>query len=117
KATSNICTSQVLLAVIAGLYAVWHGPEGLKRIARRVNVQARLLADAALRGGHRLRHDAFFDTVVVECGDADAVMRAAVAAGFNLRRVDDGAVGIALDETVTREDLARLAGVLGADLD
>ena len=52
KATSNICTSQVLLAVIAGFYAVWHGPEGLKRIARRVNLMARLLADAARRGGH-----------------------------------------------------------------
>jgi len=117
KATSNICTSQVLLAVIAGFYAVWHGPEGLKRIARRVNLMARLLADAAARGGHRLRHDAFFDTIVVECGDADALMRAAVAAGSNLRRVDDGAVGIALDETVTREELARLAGLFGAEPD
>ena len=96
KATSNICTSQVLLAVIAGFYAVWHGPEGLKRIARRVNLMARLLADAARRGGQRLRHDAFFDTIVVECRDADALMRPALAAGFNLRRVDDGAVGIAL---------------------
>ncbi len=114
KATSNICTAQVLLAVIAGFYAVWHGPEGLKRIARRVNLGARLLADAARRGGHRLRHDAFFDTIVVECGDADALMRAALAAGFNLRRVDDGAVGIALDETVTRDELATLASVLGA---
>ena len=117
KATSNICTAQVLLAVIAGLYAVWHGPEGLKRIARRVNLGARLLADAALRGGHRLRHESFFDTIVVECGDANALMRAALAAGFNFRRVDDGAVGIALDETVTREELARLASVLGSDLD
>jgi len=117
KATSNICTSQVLLAVIAGFYAVWHGPEGLKRIARRVNLGARLLADAARRGGHRLRHDAFFDTIVVECGDADALMGAALAAGFNLRRVDDGAAGIALDETVTRDELATLASVLGADLD
>jgi glycine dehydrogenase len=117
KATSNICTSQVLLAVIAGFYAVWHGPEGLKRIARRVNLGARLLADAARRGGHRLRHDAFFDTIVVECGDADALMGAAQAAGFNLRRVDDGAAGIALDETVTRDELATLASVLGADLD
>ena len=117
KATSNICTSQVLLAVIAGCYAVWHGPEGLKRIARRVNLMARLLAGAAVRGGHRLRHDAFFDTIVVACRDADALMRAALAAGFNLRRVDDGAVGIALDETVTCEQLVRLAGILGAEPD
>ena len=55
KATSNICTAQVLLAVIAGMYAVWHGPEGLRRIARRVNLQARMLADCAVRGGHRIR--------------------------------------------------------------
>ena len=57
KATSNICTAQVLLAVMAGMYAVWHGPEGLRRIARRVNLQARLLADAARRAGLTLRHD------------------------------------------------------------
>ena len=76
KATSNICTSQVLLAVIAGLYAVWHGPEGLKRIARRVNLRrpiARPLRRCA--AVIRLRHDAFFDTIVVECGDADALMQ------------------------------------------
>jgi glycine dehydrogenase len=116
KATSNICTAQVLLAVIAGFYAVWHGPEGLKRIARRANLQARLLADCAARGGHRVRHGSFFDTIVVECGDADTLMRDAVAAGFNFRRVDDGAVAIALDETVTRDELQRLAAVLGAPL-
>ena len=58
KATSNICTAQVLLAVMAGMYAVWHGPEGLTRIARRVNLQARLLAGAARQGGYALRHDA-----------------------------------------------------------
>jgi glycine dehydrogenase len=114
KATSNICTAQVLLAVIAGFYAVWHGPDGLRRLARRINLQARLLADAAQRAGHRLRYETFFDTIVIECGDADALMRTAMAVGFNLRRVDDGAVGIALDETVTRADLDALAAVLGA---
>ena len=116
KATSNICTAQVLLAVIAGFYAVWHGPDGLTRIARRVALQARLLADCALRGGHRIRHDAFFDTVVVETADADHLMASALAAGFNLRRVDAGAVAIALDETVTRGDLQALAAVLGGEL-
>jgi len=102
--------------VIAGFYAVWHGPNGLHRIARRVSLQARMLAAAALRGGHRLRHHAFFDTIVIECGDADAMLQEAVETGFNLRRVDDTAVGIALDETVTREDLSRLATVLGGEL-
>ena len=116
KATSNICTSQVLLAVIAGFYAVWHGPTGLTRIARRVNLQARLLAGCALRGGHRIRHDAFFDTIVVESPDADRLMADALAAGFNLRRVDAGAVAIALDETVTRAELERVGAVLGGDL-
>src|ERR1700733_3882649 len=109
NATSNICTSQVLLAVIAGCYAVWHGPEGLKRIARRVNLQARLLAEAARQGGHRIVHDAFFDTIAIETADADKLIQAALRQGFNLRRISDTRVGIALDETVTREELARLA--------
>ncbi len=110
KATSNICTAQVLLAVMAGMYAVWHGPEGLKRIASRVALQARLLAGAA---GFPHRHASFFDTVVFETGaETDTVITAALHAGFNLRRLD-GAVAVALDETVTREELAELAGILG----
>ena len=117
RATSNICTAQVLLAVIAGMYAVWHGPAGLRRIARRVNLQARLLADAAVRAGLGLRHADFFDTVALEAGDgAEALMARAVAAGFNFRRLDATGVALALDETVTRDELERLAGVLGAPL-
>jgi len=117
KATSNICTAQVLLAVMAAFYAVWHGPEGLARIARRVNLQARLLAGAVGRAGMGLRHTEFFDTLAIEAGGrADAIMAAALAAGFNLRRLDATGIGIALDETVTRDELARIAGVLGADL-
>jgi glycine dehydrogenase len=116
KATSNICTAQVLLAVIAGFYAVWHGPEGLRRIARRVNLQARLLADIARRAGLRVRHEAFFDTIAIETPDADALMKRAVEAGFNFRRIDAGCVGIALDETVTRAEFERLASVLAGEL-
>jgi glycine dehydrogenase len=116
KATSNICTAQVLLAVIAGFYAVWHGPEGLRRIAARVNLQARLLADAARRAGLRLRHDAFFDTLAIDCPDADKLIGKARSDGFNLRRLDGEGVGIALDETVTREELLQLAELLGAPL-
>ena len=78
KATSNICTAQVLLAVIASFYAVWHGPDGLRRIAQRINLQARILAACA---GSRLRHAAFFDTIVVENTDAAPF----AAAGFNVR--------------------------------
>jgi glycine dehydrogenase len=109
KATSNICTAQVLLAVMASMYAVWHGPEGLTRIARRTHLLATLLADAAERAGFTLRHSSFFDTVAIEAGDkADALMGAALKAGFNLRRVDAGCVAIALDETVTRQELIAL---------
>jgi glycine dehydrogenase len=116
KATSNICTAQVLLAVIAGMYAVWHGPVGLRRIAQRAALQARMLADCAIRGGHRVRYRCFFDTIVVECAEPQGLLRAARDAGFNFRLVDDAAVAIALDETVTRDDLAALASVLGAPL-
>jgi glycine dehydrogenase len=112
KATSNICTAQVLLAVMASFYAVWHGPEGLRRIAQRVNLQARRLADCARRAGLRVRHGAFFDTIVVEKCDAAAFE----ATGFNVRRLDNEAIGIALDETVTRDNLVLLASLLGADL-
>jgi glycine dehydrogenase len=109
KATSNICTAQVLLAVMASMYAVWHGPEGLTRIARRTHLLATLLADAAERAGFTLRHSSFFDTVAIEAGDkVDALMGAALKAGFNLRRVDAGCVAIALDETVTRQELIAL---------
>ncbi len=113
KATSNICTAQVLLAVMAGMYAVWHGPEGLRRIARRVHLMARAVAGAARQAGFAVRHDAFFDTVAIEAGaKADALMEAALKRGFNLARHGGGVVGIALDETVTRDDLAALAAAL-----
>jgi len=112
KATSNICTAQVLLAVMAGFYAVWHGPQGLCRIAQRINLQARLLAAAAGRAGFSLRHAAFFDTIALEAGaQADDLMARALDAGFNLRRVDAGCVAIALDETVTRAELDRLCAL------
>jgi glycine dehydrogenase len=109
KATSNICTAQVLLANMAGLYAVWHGPEGLRTIARRCNLLARLLADAGRKLGLPPRHDKFFDTVALECGaKAQAVMKSALSHGFNLRRLDNTGVGIAMNETVTRSDLEKL---------
>jgi glycine dehydrogenase len=116
KATSNICTAQVLLAVMAGFYAAWHGPEGLRRIATRINLAARALAHAAVQGGHELLHTQFFDTITLRTPHADALMQRALAAGFNLRRRDETTVCLALDETITVADLEILAGILGGDL-
>ena len=112
KATSNICTAQVLLAVLAGMYAVYHGPDGLRRIATRVHRLAAVLGRGLEQLGLTLRHSAFFDTVAVEVADADATVNHAEQAGFNLRRIDGSAVGIALDETTTVEDVEAIWRVL-----
>ncbi len=114
KATSNICTAQVLLAVTAAAYACYHGPEGLRRIARRVHAQAAILA-SALRGlGHSVAEGLFFDTIRVRPsgGDPQAILDRALERGINLRTLD-GEVLIALDETVGQADLADLYAVFG----
>jgi glycine dehydrogenase len=116
KATSNICTAQVLLAVVAGMYAVYHGPDGLRAIARRTHSYAAALA-AGLRSvdGVEVVHDAFFDTVLARTpGRADAVVAAARERGVNLRRVDADHVAITTDETTTREHLATVWAAFGA---
>jgi glycine dehydrogenase len=115
KATSNICTAQVLLAVMASMYAVYHGPQGLVRIARRVHRLAAILAQA-LRGAGVQVGDDFFDTLHVTGIDAPTLHRRARDAGINLRAIDPHSVGISLDETATREDVIRLAGLFGADI-
>ncbi|MCH1908364.1 aminomethyl-transferring glycine dehydrogenase [Stenotrophomonas sp. Y6] len=116
KATSNICTAQVLLAVMASMYAVYHGPEGLTRIARRTHRLATLLA-AALRGNGVDVGEHFFDTLHVRNVDAAALQAKAVAAGYNLRVIDSAAVGISLDETATRDDIVALGALFGARVD
>ncbi|MDZ7288678.1 MAG: aminomethyl-transferring glycine dehydrogenase [candidate division KSB1 bacterium] len=110
KATSNICTAQVLLAVIAGMYAVYHGPQGLKKIAERIHGMAKILARGLKRLGHHLRHEDFFDTVRVEVAkpSLEAILAAAEAQRINLRRYPDGTLGIALDETVGPVELTAL---------
>jgi glycine dehydrogenase len=109
KATSNICTAQVLLAVMASMYAIYHGPQGLRRIARRVASYTAILAQGLQDLGQRVTTTQVFDTLAVETGDAtDAVIRRALAGGANLRRLSDRQVGITLDETTSREDVDAL---------
>ncbi|MBL9203662.1 MAG: aminomethyl-transferring glycine dehydrogenase [Opitutaceae bacterium] len=105
KATSNICTAQVLLAVMASMYAVYHGPDGLRRIAQRVKGLAEWLAISLRSLGATVSEAPFFDTLVVRNVAAQRVHAAAHAKRLNLRPIDDTAVGISLDETTTREDL------------
>jgi glycine dehydrogenase len=114
KATSNICTAQVLLAVIAGMYAVWHGPEGLRHIARRIHRHAALLALGAERLGHSVAHETFFDTITVQLAgiSAEAIVGAAAERGINLRAAGETSVTIALDETVGAGDVQELLAVL-----
>lgn len=117
KATSNICTAQVLLAVMASMYAVYHGPEGLTRIARRVHRLTAILAGALRQAGISVGPD-FFDTLDIVGVDADAVRAKAVAAGINLNYSGDPArVGISLDETTTRAEVVQLAALFGARID
>jgi glycine dehydrogenase len=113
KATSNICTAQVLLANIAGMYAAWHGPRGLRRISRRIHTLAAALADHLASAGLTLRHDAIFDTLTVDGIDADAVIAAAATRGINLRRVAPTAVGVSIDETTTPAIVGVVAEAFG----
>ncbi len=106
KATSNICTAQVLLAIMAGAYAVYHGPDGLRTIAQRVRDLTGVLAGGLGLLGHELLTDVFFDTIRVRPdGDAGEVLDRALQAGINLRDFDDGTLGIALDEVTLPEDV------------
>jgi len=116
KATSNICTAQALLANIAAMYAVYHGPEGLKKIATRVHGLACVLAMGATKLGLQAPSAPFFDTVCLEVGSgkAAAVMQAAVAEGCNFRMMDSSTISIALDETTTIADVDQLFRILAA---
>jgi len=117
RATSNICTAQVLLAVIAAMYAVYHGPEGLRRIALNVHRAARALAGALGRLGCGVGPEVFFDTLAIDPSpvgrSVEQVLAAALELGINLRDLGDGRVGIALDETVTRADLELIVRAFG----
>ncbi len=113
KATSNICTAQVLLAVMSSMYAVYHGPSGLRKIAERVHGMTSLLAAGLRRMGHELVHDRFFDTLTIQPHglSADEIRERALAARVNLRYHADGRVGITVDEATTAEELATLLNI------
>ncbi len=114
KATSNICTAQVLLAVMASMYAVYHGAEGLTRIARRTHRLTAILATALVRARVAVDDD-FFDTLHITGIDAASIHAKAGEARINLRAIDATSVGISLDETTTREEVTKLAALFGAD--
>jgi glycine dehydrogenase len=117
KATSNICTAQVLPAVIASSYAVWHGPAGLRQIAEHAAAQAARLAASLTSGGIAVAEGAFFDTVTVQVpGRADAVVAAAAERGVNVRGVDADTVAVSCDETTTEADLEAVCAAFGTDL-
>ena len=113
KATSNICTAQVLLAVMASMYAVYHGPEGLRHIANGVHRKTAQLAASLKAAGVNVANGSFFDTLTVVTNDAAAVIAKAASKGYNLRAMG-GHVGIAFDETTTSEDVAAIAEIFGA---
>jgi glycine dehydrogenase len=116
KATSNICTAQVLLAVIASMYAVYHGPEGLKTIARRVHRLTAIARAGLERLGYAVPTTQFFDTITVNTGTKTrGIVDHGLAFGVNFRRVDEATLGISLDETTTRADVERIWQIFAGD--
>ncbi len=113
KATSNICTAQVLLANIAGMYGVWHGPDGLRRIAQEVNAMAQHAALSASESGYAVRHSSLFDTVCITNVDAHLLAQQARDAGFNIRVLSLDAISLSVDETTTYATLNALLIAIG----
>lgn len=113
KATSNICTAQALLANMAAMYAVYHGAEGLKRIAKRVSAYAKQVSDAL---GAKQVNESFFDTLKVKVDNEEASVKSFADAGFNVRSFGDGHIGLAFDETLTESDVTKIAELLGVSL-
>jgi glycine dehydrogenase len=115
KATSNICTAQVLLSVMASMYAVYHGPQGLKDIALRTHALARAFARAMKKGGRTVVGEAFFDTVALELADAPAQQAALERAGMNVRLLDSKHLSVTFDETTSAAELAGVVSALGGE--
>ena len=116
KATSNICTAQVLLAVMSAFYAMWHGADGLKVIANRIHAQTDSLVKALQSSDHKVLTKNFFDTVLIEVKDAALIHRTARALQINMREVSANVVGISFDETITAEHLVRIGQIFGVSI-
>ena len=116
KATSNICTAQVLLAVMSAFYAMYHGPKGLTHIANRVHRGAQQLSQSLTNGAVKVLSKDFFDTLMVSVSDSGVIAKKARDAGFNLRVIDGQTIGISLDETTTQADLQAVCAVFGVTL-
>ena len=111
KATSNICTAQVLLGVIAGCYAVYHGPDGLGIIAKRINRMTGILAEGLKKSGIIVENEHYFDTLTISAGEkSKGIYEKTLAKNINLRKIGDGRLGITLDETTTSEDIKNFMG-------
>lgn len=116
KATSNICTAQVLLAVMSAFYSMWHGPDGLRKIASRINDQTRRLAAGLIEGGYQISTKNYFDTLAFSVKDAKSIMKKAEEFEINLRAIGDSKIGISLDETTTEKTLSELAKIFSISL-
>ena len=117
KATSNICTAQALLAIMAGLFAMYHGPQGLRGIGERVHGLTSDLAASLKAGGYTLINETWFDTVCVAVDNAADVIDKAESLGFNFRKIDENHIGVSLDETTTPDELVQICTVFGVDRD
>ncbi len=116
KATSNICTAQVLLAVMSAFYAMWHGPDGLRKIASRINEQTSRLAAGLIQGGYEISPKNYFDTLTISVKDAKSILKKAEDSQINLRAIGDSKIGISLDETTTEKTLGELAKIFSISL-
>jgi len=118
KATSNICTAQVLLAVMAGMYSIYHGPIGIKAIANRIHDKTKILANSLKSSGYKIVNEQFFDTIRLSLknNSVNEIVKAAESKNLNFRYFDNGDVGISLDETISQDDLIDILSIFNSEL-